>query len=70
MVYRSASQLVPSSTVPRGVLSCILIYVIDPMMIGTIEMATNVLLHVPSIYHAKVGFEAIHNGTLGLPYIL
>ncbi len=36
----------------------------------TIEMTSNVLLHVPSVYAAEMGLEPVHQGSTGLTYIL
>ncbi len=45
-------------------------HVTGPRMSRAIEVMTNVLLHVPPVHHSKVGFESVHESTLGLSYIL
>ena len=45
-------------------------HVHGPRMPRAIEMVTNVLLHVPPIYHSEVGFKSVYESTLGLAHIL
>ena len=37
---------------------------------GTVEVSSNVVLHVPSVDHAKVGFELVHQRAACLAHIL